>query len=89
MELELVSSKEEILANLIRFSNYQFSKNNSHRNYYKDTLKRGKIFVFADYGGRYIFCPSRFVGYKNCTIQKHQKATNKNGSKPHPKLIVY
>ena len=39
MELELVSSKEEILANLIRFSNYQFSKNNSHRNYYKDTLR--------------------------------------------------
>lgn len=86
MELELVSSKEEILANLIRFSNYQFSKNNSHRNYYKDTLKRGKIFVFADYGGRYIFCPSRFVGYKNCTIQKHQKATNKNGSKTTPKI---
>ena len=86
MELELVTSKEEILANLIRFSNYQFSKNDFELNYYKETLKRGKIFVFACYKGRYIFCPSRFVGYKDCTIEKHRVATNKNGSKTTPKI---
>lgn len=80
MELTLVSSKEEIIENLINFSNYRFSNDESAFDYFKERLKKGKIFVCAIYENKYIFCPSRFVGYKNCTIQKHNNATNKNGS---------
>lgn len=80
MLLNLVTSKEEIIDTLIHFSNYQSNHNDDEFEYYKQTLKAGKNFVFANYEGKYIFCPSRFVGYKDCTIANHRKAINKNGS---------
>lgn len=79
MTLTLVSSEDEIIRNLIHFSRYQFGDDET-KNEYKKILKRGKIFIYAIYEGKYIFCPSRFVGYKDCTISSHITAENKNGS---------
>ncbi|HFC8455355.1 MAG: HNH endonuclease [Neisseria sp.] len=80
MKLKLVSSKEEIIENLIRFALYQYSEDESEKIYFKERLRKGQNLVFASYGSNYIFCPSRFVGYKNCIINNHRAAINKNGS---------
>lgn len=84
--MELVSTKEEIAANLLVFDSYRTSKNAKHRAYFGERLRLGKIFVFGIVGERYIFSPSRFVGYSKCTAEKHEAFPGKNGSITTPKL---
>ncbi len=84
MKLELVSTKQQIVDNLIRFYEYQSDDNPSE--YFKKLIRRGKKFVYIYYGEQHIFCPSRFVGYKDCNLDDHEVAENKNGSKTTQKI---
>jgi 5-methylcytosine-specific restriction protein A len=78
--VQLVTTKDQIVANIVLFENYQSSSNPVHRSYFCERLRLGKIFVFAVNDGRPFFCPSRFAGYENCTVEKHQAFSFKNGS---------
>jgi len=78
--MELVTSKEQISANLLLFDSYRSSENAFHHTYFCDRLRLGKILVFGVQEGRYRFCPSRFAGYQSCTAEKHQAFPNKNGT---------
>jgi len=78
--VDLVSSKDQIATNLLLFDSYRSSQNSAHHSYYCDRLRLGKILVFSAHQGKYLFCPSRFAGYKNCTSEKHQAFPYKNGS---------
>lgn len=84
--MELITSKEEIQKNLMTFDSYKSSKRPEHRAYYADRLRLGKIFVVGEINKTYVFCPSRFVGYKNCTAEKHSAFPYKNGSITTPKI---
>ena len=87
--MDLVTSKDQIAENLVLFDSYQSSPNPFHRKYFSDRLRLGKIFVFADYQGRVIFCPSRFAGYEDCTADKHLVFPYKNGSITTPAITKH
>ncbi|NML28529.1 HNH endonuclease [Zoogloea dura] len=84
--MELVTTIDEITDNLVRFDRYRTSTSSQHRSFFADRLRLGKIFVHGIIDGRHVFCPSRFVGYVNCTAQKHVAFPRKNGSITTPRI---
>lgn len=84
--MELVTSKEEIAANLATFDSYRTSTNAKHLEYFRERLSLGKIFVYCILGPRFVFAPSRFAGYSKCTLEKHEAFPYKNGSKTTPRI---
>jgi 5-methylcytosine-specific restriction enzyme A len=78
--MKLVSSLDQIATNLLIFDGYRQSANEFHSAYYKKRLSLGRIFVYGVLDGRFIFAPSRFAGYANCTAEKHQAFPGKDGS---------
>ena len=70
--MELVTTIDEIVDNLVRFDSYRTSTNSQHRKFFVDRLRSGKIFVHGIINGKHLFCPSRFVGYVKCTAEKHK-----------------
>ena len=84
--MELVTTIDEITDNLVRFDRYRTSTSSQHRSFFADRLRLGKIFVLGIIDGRHVFCPSRFVGYVNCTAQKHVAFPRKNGSITTPRI---
>ncbi len=77
--MDLVTSKDQIAANLLLFESYRSSTNVFHHKYFCDRVRLGKILVVGAHNGRYLFCPSRFAGYENCTADKHQAFPYKDG----------
>ena len=84
--MELVTSKEEIAANLAIFDSYRTSTNAKHREYFRERLRLGKIFVYCTMSERFLFAPSRFAGYSKCTLEKHEAFQYKDGSKTTPQI---
>ncbi len=84
--MDLVTSKDQIAANLLLFDSYRSSKNVFHHQYFCERLRLGKILVFSSHNGRHLFCPSRFAGYESCTAEKHQAFPHKNGTVTTPAI---
>lgn len=87
--MDLITSKDQIAANLLLFDSYRSSKNIFHHKYFCDRLRLGKILVFSADKGGYIFCPSRFAGYESCTAEKHQAFPYKNGTITTPAISKF
>jgi hypothetical protein len=73
MESELVEKHLEVLANIKELVSYRDSVNISQKEYYKERIKKGKVFVVEILNGNIEFTPSKFVGYKNNTMENHKK----------------
>ena len=73
--LELIESKEDLIINLKRIELLL----DMHDKYIRDIIARGTSYVFYKFDGKDRFIPSRFIGYKNITPDKHKKAINKQG----------
>lgn len=86
MLVELVTTIDEIIDNLVRFDSYRTSENSHRQEFFTERLRLGKNFVYAIVNGKYLFCPSRFVGYSSCTAEKHIAFPSKNGSKTTPRI---
>ena len=84
--MELVKTRAEIIDNLVRFSAYRTSTNPRHRTFFAERLRLGKIFVHGIVDGNHFFSPSRFVGYRECTAEKHVAFPRKNGSITTPRI---
>ena len=78
--METIDSKKEIIANLLTFDSYRDSDRPAEREFYAERLRLGKIFVYLAKRERVSFCPSRFAGYKNNTMEKHLAFEGKSGS---------
>ena len=87
--MELITSKDQVAANLLLFDSYRSTANSSHHSYFCDTLRRGKVFVFAVHEGTFLFCPSRFAGYESCTAEEHQAFPDKDGKTTTPAISKY
>ena len=74
-KLELIKSKDDLMKNLEKTE----SLLNERNLYIRNIIARGTNFIFYKFDGRDRFIPSRFIGYKNISIDKHKKATNKQG----------
>jgi 5-methylcytosine-specific restriction enzyme A len=81
-----VSSTEEIAANIAVFDRYRTSEKSKHRLYFSKRLRLGKIFVYGTLGRQFLFAPSRFAGYSQCTVEKHEAFLFKDGKVTTPKI---
>lgn len=84
--MNFVSTTAQITKNLYVFDSYRTSSDLARRSFYLDRLRLGKQFVFAKSDSRYLFAPSRFAGYANCTFERHIAFSDKDGKLTTPRL---
>lgn len=83
----IVKSIEDIKENIKTLDSYLNSKNEYEVDYAKALVKRGTCFVVTvDNNNEYKFYPSRFIGYKNNTMDKHERNYNKDGKETNPAI---
>lgn len=90
--MELITSLKELKKNLATLEDYMKSTNPANVAFYKDLIKKGICFVAYEKYGRYIFAPSRFIGYKNNDMHRHISNASKDGRVTTPvinKLLDY
>ena len=86
MTLEFVKNKNQLIDNSKRFESYSRSTNNQEQEFYKERVKLGKMFLHIRTSSRNVFCPSRFVGYENNSMQKHEAFDEKTGTRTNQKI---
>jgi 5-methylcytosine-specific restriction enzyme A len=84
--VELVSTTAQVAENLYTFGGYRTSSDPRRRSFYLDRLRLGKQFVVAKSGAQYLFAPSRFAGYADCTYERHVAFPHKDGKLTTPRL---
>ena len=77
----LISTKKQLIKNLDRVEGYLSSGSNELFDTMAKYIARGRVFVSYKVGGTIHFAPSRFVGYQNNSLVKHQKNKEKNHEK--------
>ncbi len=75
-----VSTVDQIAANLRVFDGYRTSNDAQRQEFYRDRLRLGKKLVGGVIGGSYAFAPSRFVGYEECSLERHVAFPYKHGT---------
>jgi len=87
--MELVSSESEIAVNLSTFDSYRLSEDSEYRAFFSKRLRLGKQFVYANGGKHTLFAPSRFAGYKDCTMERHIAFPDKDGKRTTPQISKF
>lgn len=76
--MELVGERLDIIRNAVHFNSYRDSKEDDL--FYRERLRLGNIFIYFNIDNIDIFCPSRFVGYKDNNRKKHEEFSQKYGT---------
>lgn len=76
----LISTRTQLINNLDRIENYLTSSSDEIYDAMAQYIAHGRVFVSYIVDGKLHFAPSRFVGYKNNTLIKHQNNEEKNGT---------
>lgn len=84
--MQLVQTLNEISANIQTLDNYLTKKHEPEYSYALALVKRGTCFIAVKCGRSYKFYPSRFVGYAENTMEKHQNNTEKDGKETNPAI---
>lgn len=71
MALELVDSLEEIMENIQTIDGYLSDTDPHLRSFAQDLIRRGTYYLAINRGKERRFYPSRFIGYKQNTRDKH------------------
>lgn len=82
----LVSSMEEIKHNITVVEQYLNDNSQEAKERMYDLIRQGQNYVAYKVAGTYHFAPSRFIGYKDCNLDKHDKNESKHGSKTSARL---
>ncbi len=82
----LVRNIEEILENMQTLDESLISNNMQIQEKAKKLIKGGRCFIACKSDGIYRFYPSRFVGYFNNTIEKHETNETKDGRETNPEI---
>ena len=75
----VIDTKSQLIRNLDRVEGYLSCANEELYNTMAQYIARGRVFVTYIVDGKYHFAPSRFVGYKDNTLVKHQNNEEKDG----------
>jgi 5-methylcytosine-specific restriction protein A len=78
--VDRVSTVDQIAANLRVFDGYRTSDDAQRQEFYRERLRLGKKLVVGEVDGSYAFAPSRFVGYEECTLERHVAFPYKHGT---------
>ena len=78
--MERINNREDIMDNIATLDKYLENKSASEYDYALDKIKRGNCFIAVKcVNGTYRFYPSRFIGYKNNTMNSHDNNPEKDG----------
>lgn len=75
----VIYTKSQLINNLDRVEGYLTSSSDELFYAMAKYIARGRVFVTYKVDGNYHFAPSRFVGYKDNTLVRHQKNEEKDG----------
>ncbi|MBQ8687079.1 MAG: hypothetical protein IJ512_00865 [Ruminococcus sp.] len=84
--MKLVQSLNEIKANIKVLDDYLNSNDEEKISYAKDRLKRGTCFIAVQNEDGFYFYPSRFIGYANNSMDKHDRNSDKDGKETNPAI---
>ena len=82
--MRFVKSINEIKNNMTTLDDYLSEKHDPEYSFALDLIKNGICFIAASVNSSYRFYPSRFIGYANNTMNKHEKNEWKDGRKTKP-----
>lgn len=77
--MHLVENKNQIIQNLETLENYLSEEDKFQMKEAIRLIKRGTCFIAYQTDNELRFSPSRFVGYFENNIEKHQRSTTKHG----------
>ena len=86
LDMELISSTEDLKENLCTLEKYKDSDDYQRIEFYKGLIKRGRCFVAYKKNDQYLFAPSRFIGYKKNSMEGHSANDKKDGKKTNPAI---
>lgn len=70
---DFIENRIEVIKNVYTLFSYAKSNITEERDWALQRFKLGKWYVVEPFGNMLFFAPSRFVGYKNNTIEKYTK----------------
>jgi hypothetical protein len=79
--MDFVSTRKQVIDNVIRFNGYANSKRPSERQFFIEHAHQGSNYVCLRTGGLILLAPSRFVGYADNTAIRHVSNTARHGTK--------
>lgn len=85
-EQPLVSSMEEIKHNITVVEQYLNDNSLEAKEKMYDLIRKGQNYVAYKVAGTYHFAPSRFIGYQDCNLDKHDENEFKHGSRTSARL---
>lgn len=68
MNFEIISSIDDLIKNIETLESYRVSQNQEEKKFYSYLFSRGKTFLLIRKNGEIFFGPSKFIGYKNNTL---------------------
>lgn len=75
--MEFVSTKDDLRENAKTLDSYLKSNDSAKQRFAKSLVSRGKCFVVVQGENGLQFYPSRFMGYKNNSQEKHEEGREK------------
>ena len=82
---DFIENRIDVIKNIYTLYSYAKSNNEEEKEWALKHFKRGRWYVVEPFGNILLFAPSRFVGYKNNTIEKHTK-NHGDGRDTNPKF---
>lgn len=77
--MRVVKSQDELEMNLSIFDGYLNEGTDAEYHFATALLKKGNSFIAYQTNGKYLFAPSRYIGYANNSMLKHESNNKKNG----------
>lgn len=78
--MELITEPNQLYNNINYFEEYLINGTDAERNKIKSLIKRGRCFVAYTVNNNISFAPSRFLGYADNNLDKHQNSITKHGT---------
>ena len=77
--MDVIKSTDEIRINIKTIDNYLVKGDDPEYTYALGLISKGICFVADNSTGEYRFYPSRFIGYANNTMRRHEGNSSKDG----------
>ena len=84
--METISAIADIEKNIATLDSYRISKIHEEKEFYNGLVQRGICFVAYQRNNETHFAPSRFVGYINNIMERHNANKTKDGRITNPTI---
>ena len=89
-KIEFIDSREAVVGNIQTLYSYlNGEKGDEYRTWAIEKMVRGRNFVVEMINSHVCFAPSRFAGYVNNTMERHEANTKKDGKETDARLRAY